>query len=109
MRGVIRFAQIILAKLLELVWWGYEPRFTDVGCTYRALWKSTYRLIRDNLHTSGPEYSVEMFLEVLRCRRRIIEIPVNFAVRRKGVREPDQTLHTFWAILALIIRRRFEA
>jgi dTDP-glucose pyrophosphorylase len=109
MRGVIRFAHIILAKLLELVWWGYEPRFTDVGCTYRALWKSTYRLIRDNLHTSGPEYSVEMFLEVLRCRRRIIEIPVNFAVRRKGVREPDQTLHTFWAILALIIRRRFEA
>ena len=109
MRGIIRVAHIALAKLLEVVWWGYEPRFTDLGCTYRAIWRSSYDLIRGNLRTSGPEYSVEMFLETLRCRRRIIEIPVSFAVRRKRVKEPDQTLRTFLSILTLIVRRRFEA
>ncbi len=108
MRGIIRLAHIVLAKLLEVVWWGYEPRFTDVGCSYRAVWNSTYRLIRSNLRTSGPEYSVEMFLETLKCRKRIIEIPVSFGVRRKGVKEPDQTLRTFGSILMLIVRRRFS-
>lgn len=109
MRGVIRLAQIVLAKLLEVVWWGYEPRFTDVGCSYRALWRSTYLLVQDNLRSSGPEYSVEMFLEVLRCRKRIIEIPVSFAVRRKGVKEADQTAATFLAIASMIVCRRFAA
>ncbi len=108
MRGLIRVAHILLAKLLEVVWWGYEPRFTDLGCTYRAIWRSSYDLIRGNLRTSGPEYSVEMFLETLRCQRRVLEIPVSFAVRRKGVKEPDQTLRTFFSILTLIVRRRFE-
>lgn len=108
MRGLVRFAHILLAKSLEVVWWGYEPRFTDSGCTFRAIWSSTYRLIRGNLRTSGPEYSVEMFLETLKCRRRIIEIPVNFAVPRKGVREPDQTLRAFVSMLLLIVRRRFS-
>ena len=108
MRGVVRFAHILLAKLLEVVWWGYEPRFTDTGCSYRAVWSSTYRLIRRNLYTSGPEYSVEMFLETLKCRMRIIEIPVSFAVRKKGVREPDQTVRAFVSILTLIVRRRFS-
>ena len=108
MRGLVRFAHIVLAKLLEVVWWGYEPRFTDTGCSYRAVWSSSYRLIRGNLRTSGPEYSVEMFLETLKCRMRIIEVPVNFAVRRKGVKEPDQTLRAFVSMLALIVRRRFS-
>ncbi|MDA1183465.1 MAG: NTP transferase domain-containing protein [Acidobacteria bacterium] len=108
MRGIVRFAHILLAKLLEIVWWGYEPRFTDTGCGYRAVWNSTYRLIRGNLQTSGPEYSVEMFLETLKCRMRIIEIPVSFAVRRKGVKEPDQTLRAFVSMLRLIVGRRFS-
>ena len=108
MRGLVRFAHIVLAKLLEVVWWGYEPRFTDTGCSYRAVWNSSYRLIRGNLHASGPEYSVEMFLETLKCRMRIIEIPVSFAVRRKGVKEPDQTLRAFASMLTLIVRRRFS-
>jgi len=108
MRGLIRVAHILLAKLLEVVWWEYEPRFTDLGCTYRAIWRSSYNLIRNNLRTSGPEYSVEMFLETLRCQRRVLEIPVSFAVRQKGMKESDQTLQTFFSILALIIGRRFE-
>jgi NDP-sugar pyrophosphorylase family protein len=107
MRGIVRLAHVILAKFLELIWWGYEPRLTDVGCTYRAIWASTYHLIRPRLSTSGPEYSVEMFLEALRCRKRVIEIPVNFQIRRKGLKERDQTLGTFAAMVRTIVQRRW--
>ena len=108
MRGVVRMAHVVLAKFLEILWWGYEPRFTDVGCTYRALWSSTYRLIRPRLKTTGPEFSVEMLLETLRCRKQLIEIPVNFQVWRKGEKERDQNLRTFLAIAALMFKRRFR-
>ena len=107
MRGIVRLAHVILAKILEAVWWDYEPRFTDLGCTYRAAWRSTYLLIHNRLRASGPEYSVEMLLEVIKCRRRVIEIPVSFGSRRRGVKEPDQTLYTFYSMLSLIVRRRF--
>ena len=109
MRGIVRLAHVLLAKLLEIVWWSFEPRFTDVGCTYRALWSSTYKLIRPNLRMSGPGYSVEMLLETLQCRKRIIEIPVSFHIRRKGMKEKDQTLGIFMTIVALIVGRRFAS
>jgi len=109
MRGSVRLAHIVLAKFLELVWWGYEPRFTDVGCSYRAVWRSTYEMLRNQLRCSGPEYAAELYVEALRSRRVIIEIPVSFAVRRKAVREPDQRLTTFFSIAALIVRRRMNA
>jgi len=108
MRGIVRAAHVVLAKLCELVWWTYEPRFTDLGCAYRALWRSHYRLIAPALVTSGPEYAIESLLETLRSRKRLIEIPVNFRIRRKWLREKDQTLRTFLRIVWLIVARRMR-
>lgn len=107
MRGIVRLAHVALGRFVELIWWGFEPRFTDVGCGYRALWSSTYRLIRPRLRATGPEYFVEMVLETLKCRRRVIEIPVNFRVRRPDIREPEQTLRTFLSAALCILTRRF--
>ena len=49
-----------------------------------------------------------MLLETLRCRKQLIEIPVNFQVARKGVKERDQNPATFFAIAALILKRRLK-
>ncbi|GAG00366.1 unnamed protein product, partial [marine sediment metagenome] len=49
MRGIVRAAHMILAMLLQLLWWRFDCRLTDVGCIYRGMWRSTYRTIRDNL------------------------------------------------------------
>jgi dTDP-glucose pyrophosphorylase len=106
MRGVVRLVQVGLAKFLELVWWGHEPRFTDLGCAYRAMWRSTYRMIRPHLESDGPAFSVEMLIETLRCRKRVIEIPVNFSVWRRGLKERDQNWHTALSMLAVILKRR---
>jgi dTDP-glucose pyrophosphorylase len=108
MRGIVRLAHIALAKFVEIVWWTREPRFTDVGCTYRALWGTTYRLVSPRLRNHGVEYSLEMLLETLKCRKRVIEISVSFLIRRKGVVEREQTAGNFFKMLRLIFSRRYS-
>jgi len=109
MRGVIRAAHILLAKLVEILWWRFESRFTDICCVYRAFWRSTYEAVRDNLTTSGVEVFPELVIEALRARKRIVEIPVNYYNRDLGspyVRSKYQSSGTFFRILWLILRKR---
>jgi len=112
MRGLVRAVHLFLAKVLEMLWWRFDCRFTDVCCVYRAMWRSTYRTIRGNLTASGVEVIAEMVIEVLRARRRIIEIPVNYYNRDLEfdyVRSRYQNVGTFLRILGLMLRKRFSA
>ncbi len=81
----LRWGNVFLGKLVEFLWWKQEPRFTDVGCTYRGIWKDFYEKIKDNLGAPGPAFSVEMMIEVLKAKGRIIEIPVSYYRRSAGV------------------------
>ncbi len=111
MRGAVRTAHIILAKVLEVSWWGLDSRFTDICCVYRGLWRNTYLLIRDQLESPGVEIFPEMVIEVLRARRRVVEIPVNYYNRDliyPHVRSRYQNLATFARIFSLIVRKRVE-
>jgi len=107
MRGLVRMANVVLAKFLELLWWNYEGRFTDVGCTFRAIWKSTYVSIRDRLTSKGPEFSAEMMIEILDSRRRIIEIPVNYFNTSQAMYIKYRNYKSFFRILHLILKKRF--
>ncbi|NNL65846.1 MAG: NTP transferase domain-containing protein [Myxococcales bacterium] len=112
MRGSVRAAHIALAKLMELLWWGFDARFSDVCCVYRAVWRSTWLSIRDRLHCDDVEVFPEMVIEVLRARRRVIEIPVNYFNRdpeAPGVRSEHQKPGTFFRILALMVRKRIRS
>ncbi len=109
MRGLIRAAHILLAKLVELLWWRFECRFTDTSCVYRAFWRSTYETIRPNLTAKGVEFFPELVLEALRARKRIIEIPVNYYNRDIGSAYVPSKYHSaevFFRILWLILRKR---
>jgi dTDP-glucose pyrophosphorylase len=112
MKGLLRWGNVFVGKLVEALWWGQEPRFTDVGCTYRAIWKDTYLKIRDNLKGVGPEFSPEMMIEVLRARKRIIEIPISYYKRATGVSKHSQNYFkvskTALKMLKLIFRKRFN-
>lgn len=111
MRGVVRVAHVILAKLLQLLWWRFESRFTDICCVYRGLWRSTYQTIRDNLSAPGPEIFPELTIEVLRARRRIIEIPIHYYNRDLGnprVTNKYQSLTTFRRVVMLLLRKRWS-
>jgi SAM-dependent methyltransferase len=109
MRGVIRVVHVLLAKLVELLWWRFESRFSDICCVFRAFWRSTYEGIRPQLTARGVEIFPELVLETLRARRRIIEIPVNYHnrdVEAPYVRSRYQSSVTLWRVLLLIARKR---
>ena len=85
MRFVLRWGNVAMAKFLQLLWMRpSEPRFTDVGCTYRALHRATFAAIKDTLRETGPAFSPEMMCAALNARRRVIEIPVTYRRRSGG-------------------------
>ena len=111
MEGLLRVGNVFAGKLIEALWWGQEPRFTDVGCTYRAIWKDAYLKIRDRLQGIGPEFSPEMMIEILRARKRIVEIPVSYYKRTAGVSKHSanylKVSRTALKMLKLVLAKRF--
>ena len=112
MAGALRWGNVFVGKLIEILWWGQEPRFTDVGCTYRGLWKDTYLKIRNYLTSIGPEFAPEMMIEVLKARKVVIEIPVSYYPRMGGTSKHSQSYakisKTALRMLKLIFRKRFN-
>lgn len=107
----LRFGNVTVAKIIEILWWNrHEPRLTDVGCTYRAIWKHAYNRIKDDLKANGPAFSPEMIIEPIRHYMRIIEIPVSYHGRIGGESKHSGSLRasirTGLSMLMLILRKR---
>jgi NDP-sugar pyrophosphorylase family protein len=109
MQGVVRISNILLAKFIEILWWNLDCRFSDVGCTFRAIWKTTFDNIKDHLTAKGPEFSAEMMIEVLGSKGRIIEIPVNYFNRSAAMYQKYRNFKTFVRLFLLIIRKRISS
>jgi dTDP-glucose pyrophosphorylase len=112
MDGLLRWGNVAVGKIVEALWWGLEPRLTDVGCTYRALWRDFYRKIRPYLTEDGPAFSPEMMIEVLRMEGRLIEVPVNYYRRQAGESKHSasrwHSMRTGLTMLNLIVRKRLN-
>ncbi len=112
MRFVLRWGNVAMAKFLQVLWLRpAEPRFTDVGCTYRALSRSTFVAIKDALRERGPAFSPEMMCAALNARRRVIEIPVTYRRRSGGESKHSATFaklaRTAFLMFKTICRKRF--
>jgi glycosyltransferase involved in cell wall biosynthesis len=112
MRFLLRWGNVAMAKFLELLWyWPHEPRFTDVGCTYRALTRETFEAIRSRLQGRGPEFSPEMMCAALSAGCRVIEIPVTYSRRHAGTSKHSDSLgrqaRTACKMFKMICRKRF--
>jgi len=108
MRGLVRLANIALAKLIELLWWRREVRVSDVGCTFRAMWRSCYMDIRHRLVARGPELLAEMVVEIMRDRKRLIEIPVNYYNCSEAMNRKYRNRKTFFRILTMLAKKRWS-
>ena len=112
MDGLLRWGNVFVAKLIEALWWGLEPRFTDVGCTYRAIWRDTFHKIRGYLRRDDAAFSPEMMIEVLRLRGRVIEVPVSYYRRRGGTSKHSasrwHSIRTGLRMLRLILSKRLN-
>ena len=111
MRGLLRWGNVVVAKGVEVLWWKQQPRFTDVGCSYRAFWRETYQAIRPLLRGVGPELSPEMMIAVLQVNKRIIEVPVSYHQRIGGESKHSASYfkisQTALRMLRTILRQRF--
>lgn len=108
---LLRLGNLIVAKLIELLWLRkHEPRLTDVGCTYRGIWRSVYYEIRKSLKGVGPEFSPEMIIEAMCHNKRVIEIPVTYCGRIGGESKFSgsilASLRTALRMLVLIISKK---
>ncbi len=112
MDGLLRWGNVAVGKLIEALWWRLEPRFTDVGCTYRAIWRDAYLKIRDYLTRDDAAFSPEMMIEILRVEGRVIEIPVSYHRRRGGASKHSSSrwhsVRTGTKMLRLILEKRLN-
>jgi len=112
MDALLRWGNVAMAKLLESFWfYPHEPRLTDVGCTYRALWADTWRTLAPGTRESGPAFSPEMICEAYRRGLRVIEIPLHYGARLGGESKHSRTLlqivRTALKMFRTICRKRF--
>ncbi len=112
MRFLLRWGNVFMAKFLQVCWMRpAEPRFTDVGCTFRALSRETFLKIKPRLSERGPAFSPEMMCAALQERCRIIEVPVTYSQRMGGESKHSDTFsrqaRTAWKMFRTICRKRF--
>ncbi len=112
MRFLLRWGNVFMAKLLQLCWLRpSEPRFTDVGCTFRALTRTTFERIRPLLRETGPAFSPEMMCAALQARCRVIEVPITYSKRLGGESKHSDTFsrqaRTALKMFRTICRKRF--
>ena len=108
LQGAVRFANVLVAKIMEVLWWRFEGRFTDVGCTFRAIWRSSYKSIRNDLSTRGPEFSAEMIVAMLNQRKRVIEVPVNYNNVSRALNARYRNMNTLFRFLRMLLVRRLQ-
>ncbi len=110
MDGLLRWGNVVVGKMIEALWWAREPRFTDVGCTYRALWRDAWMKIRPHCGRDDAAFSPEMMIEMLRMQARVIEVPVSYYRRRGGVSKHSSSrwhsARTGLKMVGLILRKR---
>lgn len=106
--SVVRLANIGLAKIMELLWWNFEGRFSDVGCTFRAFWRESYKKTAGSLTAKGPEFSAEMIIAFLEHRMRIIEIPVNYHNVSRALYARYRNRTTFFRFISLLLNKRLR-
>jgi len=109
---VLRIGNMVFGAIVTLLWWNRKSRFTDVGCTYRGLWRDTYRTIRPHLVEDGPAFSPEMMIELLNEWQRTIEIPIPYHARFGGESKYSGTFakaaRTARSMLRTIVAKRIR-
>lgn len=78
LKPLYRLVNLFMGKLVEVFWWGQEPRFTDSDCHFFSIWKESYSRVRLGLKQEDRMFIVELMIEIVRSHMRCIEIPVSY-------------------------------
>jgi len=79
MNFYLKYGNKIYAKILSLLFNG--PSLTDVGSSYRLIKRSDYNKFKKKLKYHGPEFQIELTINLINQNLKIIEIPVYYGKR----------------------------
>jgi hypothetical protein len=82
------WGNMFIAKILELRFFNLKflarTKFSDVGCTMRAINKAALIEIIDDLKVGGNHFSPHMLKVALQHKLKVVEVPITFR-KRVGV------------------------
>ena len=78
------FFNKLYGNIISLLWPKNKTHLTDVGCTYRAFWRSKYDKIKSRLISDSAAFAPELTIEFINQGFRVVEIPVNYHPRNMG-------------------------
>ena len=105
------FFNKLFGNLISILWPKNKTLLSDVGCTYRAFWKTKYDKIKHNIVSDNAAFAPELTIEFINSGCRVIEIPVNYYPRNMGVSKISGTFlksaTTALKMLKIIVLKRF--
>jgi len=105
------FFNKLFGNFISIIWPTNKTLLSDVGCTYRAFWKTKYNKIEKNLISDNAAFAPELTIEFINKGFRVIEIPVNYHPRNMGVSKLSGTYIrsgvTALKMLKIILQKRF--
>ena len=105
------FFNKLFGNLISILWPKNKTLLSDVGCTYRAFWKTKYDKIKKNIVSDSTSFAPELTIEFINSGCRVIEIPVNYYPRNMGVSKFSgtyiKTATTALKMLRIILIKRF--
>jgi glycosyltransferase involved in cell wall biosynthesis len=75
----LKYGNKLYAKILTLLFNG--PSLSDVGSSYRLFKRSDYDKFKNKLKYYGPEFQMELTINLISQNLKIIEIPVYYGKR----------------------------
>ena len=79
MKFYLRYGNILYAKILSLLFRG--PNLSDVGSSFRLFKKNDYVKFKKKLKCDGPEFQIELTINLIKLSLRIVEIPISYGNR----------------------------
>ena len=105
------FFNKIFGNFISLIWPRNKTLLSDVGCTYRAFWRTKYNKIEKNIISVNAAFAPELTIEFINKGFRVIEIPVNYHPRNMGISKLSGTYIksgiTALNMLKIILQKRF--
>ncbi len=105
------FFNKLFANFISILWPGNKTLLSDVGCTYRAFWRTKYNKIEKNIVSVNAAFAPELTIEFINKGFRVIEIPVNYYPRSLGISKLSGTYiksgATALKMLKIILQKRF--
>ena len=75
----LKYGNRLSAKFLSFLISG--PKLSDVGSSFRIFKKQNYDIFKESLKYNGPEFQLELTINLLRQKLKIIEMPIEHKPR----------------------------